>query len=239
MNNRVLVLGASGDIGMAVVKKLVRQGWCVYAHYHKNEQRITSAIEEFGKPDDIIPVQADLASSQSVDQMLKQLNDVHSIVHAGGKTFEGLFEETPDAVMKELWSTHVFQPARIIRELIPGMRRSKTGSIVFVSSIWGETGASYEVIYSAVKGAQQSFVKALGKELAPSNVRVNAVSPGAVDTSMTAHYSELDRLSIEEGIPMGRMALTDEIAGAVAFLLGNDASYITSHVLSVNGGWHA
>ncbi|KIL47781.1 elongation factor P 5-aminopentanone reductase [Jeotgalibacillus campisalis] len=241
MSKKALVLGASGGIGSAITERLIKEGWSVYAHYNKNKESIFSLKEKLGEEfsSDIIPIYADLHSQESTDSLINAIEEVNAIVHAGGATYEGLLEETPDDVMNELWSSHVFQPARIIRSFLPSMRSVRNGAIVFVSSIWGQTGASNEVMYSAVKGAQLSFVKALGKELAPSKIRVNAVAPGSVETSMTHHYDDIDRNAIVDNIPAGRMGNPEEIAGAVLFLLGEDSSYITSQVLSINGGWYA
>ncbi|MDG5470353.1 SDR family oxidoreductase [Jeotgalibacillus sp. ET6] len=238
MSKKVLVLGASGGIGSAVAKRLVEEGWLVYAHYNKNKDAVLS-LKKSMSSSSIIPVQADLCTTDSTNSLIDSIKTLDAIVHAGGGGYEGLLENTPDNVMDELWSSHVFQPARIIRSFLPSMRKGHSGSIVFISSIWGQTGASNEVIYSAVKGAQIAFVKALGKELALSQISVNAVAPGAVETSMTRHYDEFDRNAITDSIPAGRMAAPEEVAGAVSFLLGKDSSYITSQVLSVNGGWHA
>jgi len=238
VKNKVLVLGASGDIGFAIVRKLVLDGMIVVAHFNHNKARISLLVEELGEAN-VIPIQADLTSLESVNELISEIDSIHSFVHAAGNTYEGLFEETTDQIIEELWSMHVYQPIRIIRELLPSIRQNGNGSIVLITSIWGETGASNEVMYSAVKGAQISFVKALGKELAPTGIRVNAVAPGAIETSMTDHYDQVDRSAIESVIPTGRMGRVEEIAGATSFLLSSEAGYITSHILSVNGGWYA
>lgn len=133
---------------------------------------------------------------------------------------------------------HVSSPFLLTRNLLPAMVSRKAGAIVAISSIWGEAGASCEVLYSMTKGAQNSFVKALAKELAPSGIRVNAVSPGAVKTNMMAGFSKEEEEMIAEDIPMGRLAKPGEVADAVQFLLSEKASYITGQILSVNGGWH-
>ncbi|PPA72001.1 elongation factor P 5-aminopentanone reductase [Jeotgalibacillus proteolyticus] len=239
MNKRILVLGASGGIGRAIVKNLAEDGWTVYAQYFTNKEAVLSLMTESSYEGEVIPVWADLNFSGSTDKLLEQAGAVDAFVHAGGDTFEGMLEETPDQKMDELWAIHLYEPVRIIKAILPSMRRKRTGSIVFISSIFGETGGSYEVMYSAVKGAQISFVKALGKELAPSNIRVNAVAPGAVETPMLSGYDSADREAIEMNIPLGRVGKPEEIAKAAMFLLGDESSYITSHVLSVNGGWYA
>lgn len=107
-----------------------------------------------------------------------------------------------------------------------------------ITSIWGEIGASCEVLYSMVKGGQNSFVKALAKELAPSGIRVNGVSPGAVKTKMLDEFTEEELDDLKEEIPLGRLGRPEEIADAVSFAASERASYITGQILSVNGGWH-
>jgi 3-oxoacyl-[acyl-carrier protein] reductase len=143
-----------------------------------------------------------------------------------------------DEAVQDMVQLHVSSPFLLTRNLLPAMIRKKSGAIVAVSSIWGETGASCEVIYSMTKGAQNVFVKALAKELAPSGIRVNAVSPGAVKTRMMGSFSKEEEEMIADEIPMGRLAEAEEVADAVLFLLSAKASYITGQILSVNGGWH-
>ncbi|MDZ5711785.1 elongation factor P 5-aminopentanone reductase [Jeotgalibacillus haloalkalitolerans] len=239
MGKTALVLGSSGGIGFEVCKKLILSGHTVIAQYQSNSQKVQDLYEYTERRDQLIPLQMDLTNSQQVDQVTSSLIQPDIFIHAGGHHYEGLFEETPDEEMEKLWKVHLYQPGRMLRRLIPGMRRKQGASIVFVTSIWGETGASYEVMYSAVKGAQISFVKALGKELAPNGIRVNAVAPGAVSTAMTAHYDEDVKAGIEDEIPAGRFARPEEIADAVVFLTGEQSTYIHAQVLSVNGGWYS
>ena len=125
----------------------------------------------------------------------------------------------------------------LTKKLIPKLRQKERGSIVVVSSIWGQTGASYEVAYSAVKGAQIAFAKALSKELASSGIRVNAVAPGAIQTPMVEDFSQDEIEAITDDIPAGRLGKADEVADSVEFLLSDKSSYINGQVLAVNGGW--
>lgn len=239
MGKIALVLGSSGGIGLEICKKLLQTNHTVLAQYNSNENAINDLSQFARQEDQLIPLKLDLTDGPAVDQVTTNLLQPDIIIHAGGQHFEGLFEDTPDHVIESMWNVHLYQPARMIRRLIPGMRHKDGSSIVFVSSVWGETGAAYEVMYSAVKGAQISFVKALGKELAPNGIRVNAVAPGAVTTTMTAHYDDEVKRHLEEEIPAGRFARPDEIADAVMFLTGKQSTYINGHVLSVNGGWYS
>jgi 3-oxoacyl-[acyl-carrier protein] reductase len=143
-----------------------------------------------------------------------------------------------DAEIRQMVQLQITSPYMLSKELIPEMVRKKSGSIIVISSIWGEIGASCEVLYSMVKGGQNTFVKALAKELAPSGIRVNAIAPGAVATDMLQAFSEEDLADLKDEIPLGRIGKPEEIGEAVLFLSSNRASYITGQVLSVNGGWH-
>ncbi|TFI46874.1 SDR family oxidoreductase, partial [Diaphorobacter sp. DS2] len=122
--------------------------------------------------------------------------------------------------------------------LLPKLLTKGGGNIIVVSSIWGQTGAACEVAYSAAKGAQIAFVKALSKEVALSGVRVNAIAPGAVETAMLKDFTEEELNAVKSEIPMGRLALPADIANAISFLLSEKASYITGQVMAVNGGWY-
>jgi 3-oxoacyl-[acyl-carrier protein] reductase len=117
------------------------------------------------------------------------------------------------------------------------MVKKREGNIIVISSIWGIVGASCEVLYSMVKGGQNSFVKALAKELAPSNIRVNAIAPGAIKTRMLSNFTEEELKALEDEIPLGRLGNPNEVAQTVSFLASKNSSYITGQVISVNGGW--
>ena len=133
---------------------------------------------------------------------------------------------------------HVISPLMLTKELLPKMIRQQHGNIVLMTSIWGQTGAACEVIYSTVKGAQIAFVKSLSKELALNGIRVNGIAPGAVNTSMLANFTKDEMEDIKGDIPMGRLAEPADIAESVSFIISQRASYITGQILSVNGGWY-
>ncbi|KIL50536.1 hypothetical protein KP77_19110 [Jeotgalibacillus alimentarius] len=239
MPKTVLVLGSSGGIGFELSKKLLLSGHTVIGQYYRNAENMERLKDFAAEADQLIPLRLNLNNRKEVDEAITLSLQPDAVVHAGGLHYEGLFEDTPDEMIEMLWNVHLYQPARILKKVIPNMRHKKGASIVFVSSVWGETGASYEVMYSAIKGAQIAFVKALGKELAPNGIRVNAVTPGAVRTDMTVHYPQEVISEIEQEIPAGRFAEPEEIADAILFLMSDSASYIHSHILSVNGGWYS
>ena len=237
MKKTALITGASGGIGKAIAKKLAGEGYKLYLHYHKNEENILTLIKELQA--DCMMVKADLSIADGPGLLVKQLADpIDLLVLNSGKSFFGLMTDMKNEEIQQMVQLQITSPYMISKELIPSMVSRKSGNIVVISSIWGEIGASCEVLYSMVKGGQNTFVKALAKELAPSGIRVNAIAPGAVATDMLQSFSEEDLADLEDEIPLGRIGKPEEIADAVLFLSSNHASYITGQVLSVNGGWH-
>lgn len=241
MKKFALVCGASGAIGSAIASKLAADGWSLYLHYGRNEQIVKDLYHEFVAcypQQEFFIVQADLNDSQAAANIAKQIFTLHAIVFANGQAAYGLLEDHTPEQMQALWQVHVQTPAQICQLLASKLRQHETSYITFISSIWGEAGASGEVMYSAVKGAQNSFVKAYAKEVAYNGIRVNAVAPGIVDTVMNAHLNEEEQQMILDEIPLNRYAQPNEIASFVAFLQSGQADYITGQVHRINGGWH-
>ncbi|MBM7650071.1 3-oxoacyl-[acyl-carrier protein] reductase [Bacillus ectoiniformans] len=239
MSKYVLITGASGGIGQETARKFAEKGWNLYLQYYSGEERIQDLKNELEKKGaEVIAIQADLTSFNGPDVLMNSIFSVQAAVFAGGTAHYGLFQDTSAEEMDRLWELHVKGPMRIVQKLIAKFQMEDQAAIVFISSIWGQTGASCEVVYSAVKGAQIALTKALAKELAPSNIRVNAVAPGAVDTPMLSGFSEEELHELAGDIPMGRLAKPEEIANAVSYLCSKDSSYITGQIIGVNGGWH-
>ncbi|MFS0782231.1 elongation factor P 5-aminopentanone reductase [Bacillus sp. 1P06AnD] len=234
----VLITGASGAIGSATALKLAEEGYSLYLHYHTNRGAIDTLIGEIAKYNvEAIPVCADLGSEEGAAELSRQILSLHGIVLNSGKSHYGLITDVSMAELHQMTQLHVMSPFILVQKLMPKLMKADQASIVAVTSIWGDTGASCEVLYSMLKGAQNAFVKALSKEVAPMGIRVNAVSPGAVDTAMMASFTDEEKKELSEDIPLGRLAQADEIAESVLFLLSDRASYTTGHVLKVNGGW--
>jgi 3-oxoacyl-[acyl-carrier protein] reductase len=233
-----LITGASGDIGLSIAKQLAADGYGLFLHYHQNRHSLEQFVSNTSVKEAYL-IQADLSATNGVETLLSQLQQpVDVIVHNCGNSYYGLVTDMSDELVTKMVQLHVTSPFLLTKKLLPHMISQKSGNIVVISSIWGLTGASCEVLYSMVKGGQNTFVKALAKELAPSGIRVNAVAPGAINTKMLGQFNEEELTQLADEIPMGRMGTPDEVAKAVSFLISNHASYITGQILSVNGGWY-
>ncbi|MCP1124700.1 SDR family oxidoreductase [Bacillus sp. 3103sda1] len=236
MKKYALVTGGSGGIGSAVVKRLVKDGYTVYVHYNRSEKKVLELQLEL---EGIIPVQANLSEVDSAERLWSQIHHpIDTVVYAAGKSIFGLTTDITDKQLNEMVELQVKNVYKLISFVLPSMIRNRSGNIVIISSIWGQIGASCEVLYSMVKGAQNSYVKALAKEVALSGVRVNAVAPGAIETEMLRVFSDEEKQDIAEEIPLGRLGMAEEVANTVAFIVSPQASYITGQIIGVNGGWH-
>lgn len=240
MDKYALITGASGGIGMAIAKKLIEDGYHLFVHYHQNEQAIQELVQSNAQYKRmILPIQADLTKQKGVQDLINQMEKpIDLLVLNSGMSFYGLITDMNDDDIEQMINLHITSPFRLTQKLIPSMVSKREGNIIVISSIWGIVGASCEVLYSMVKGGQNSFVKALAKELAPSQIRVNAIAPGAINTQMLSDFTEEELNDLKDEIPIGRLGHPDEIAQAVSFLASTKASYITGQVLSVDGGWY-
>lgn len=232
------VTGASGEIGQAICIALAKAGWNLYLHYYQNRQAVEDIVPQLQAENiDVILIQADFDDFSSLKEIENQVFQVDAFIHAAGHSHYALFQDTTDLDMTKLWNVHMYMPMRLIQIFIPKLMKSQQGRIVFISSIWGEIGASMEVVYSTVKGAQIAFCKALSQEVGLSGITVNVVTPGVVKTKMMDQFSLEEKEILRQEIPLKRFAKPEEIAETVEFLTSKKASYITGEVLRLNGGW--
>lgn len=238
MSANALIIGASGDIGAAIAKKLAHNNFQLILHYNKNRESIKKISESLSNDQILLEIQADLREESNIKELLNQVSfPIDYIVFASGASHFGLFQDTSSQIMEEMLALHIKAPWKITQHFLPEMIRRKFGKIVLITSVWGNIGASYEVIYSTVKGAQNTFVKALAKEIGPSNIQINAVSPGFIDTKMNAHLLDKERNEIISDIPLNRAGTPKDVANMVRFLLSDEASYVQGQVFELNGGW--
>ncbi|NLI67604.1 MAG: SDR family oxidoreductase [Bacilli bacterium] len=235
MAENVLILGASGDIGSAIAKQLAGEGYSLLLHYNRNKEAMKRLVHEIDEERVLQIVQADLTLTSAVHKLCEEIvYPVDAIIYVSGMAHFGLFQDTTEREMDEMLHLHVKAPWLVTKYFLPDMIKKQRGKIIFITSIWGHVGASYEVIYSSVKGAQNSFVKALAKEVGPSGISVNAVSPGFIDTKMNEH---VEKETIISQIPLNRAGLASEVAYTVSFLMDDRANYIQGEIINITGGW--
>lgn len=238
MGKNVLLIGASGDIGTAIAESLANDGYQLLLHYNQNKQAIDNCRLKINEESILTEIQADLSQDLEVKRFLRQLVfPVDAVIFASGIAHHGLLQDTSEEIMDKMLALHLKAPWIITKHLLPAMVRNKQGKVIFVTSVWGEAGASNEVIYSSAKGAQNSFVKSLAKETARSGISVNGVSPGFIETKMNQHLRLDEKEDIANHIPINRTGTTEEVAHTVNFLMSEKSSYIQGEIINVTGGW--
>jgi len=239
----VLITGASRGIGRECALEFARQGASnIIIGYNKSEEQalaLESMLRDAGI--NALALKADVRSASEVKLMFRRaqaaFGQVHILVNNAGISGFSLFTDISEDMWDEMMDTNIKGMYLTCREALPDMISEKDGAIVNISSIWGQVGASCEVHYSASKAAVIGLTKALAKELGPSNVRVNCVAPGVIQTDMLAVVDPAIQEELKEETPLMKLGNPIDIAKSVCFLCSPDAGFITGQVLGVNGGF--
>lgn len=233
-----LVTGASGAIGAACARRLARQGWDLLLHYRRApDDTLTQDCVASGAT--VRWWQADLAQgdwTESLRNVLQEGNGVSGVVHAAGNTGEGLIARIGDDRIDETLAIHVRAAAIIVRECSRYLLRTRFGRIVLIGSTVGLSGNAGQSIYAAAKMGQVGLVRAWTRELARRGITSNVVAPGWIETDMTVDILNRNRDALEQEIPAARIGQPDDVAAAVAFLMTEEAGYISGQTVPVNGG---
>ena len=240
MEKIALVTGASRGIGRAVARQLAADGYAVGVNYRVRQDCADSLVSELTASGcRALALRADVADRAQVNDMVRRLEDVFGpvslLVNNAGVAGQALFQDITDDLWHRYFAVNVDGAFHAIQAVLPAMLHAHAGCIVNISSIWGLRGASCEVTYSATKGALIALTKALAKELGPSNIRVNAVAPGVIQTDMCSGIASEVLESLREETPIERLGTATDIAQAVAYLA--DAPFVTGQILGVNGGF--
>jgi 3-oxoacyl-[acyl-carrier protein] reductase len=239
----VLVTGGSRGIGRACVLAFARLGAKVALSYAGNE---AAAQETLAKANELkaqvkalrFDVGDSAACTQAVEQLVEEHGRLDVLVNNAGIAVDGLLMRVKDEDWEKTLTTNLKGAFALMRAAVRPMMRQRSGSIVNLTSVVGETGNAGQAAYSASKAGLIGMTKSVARELASRNIRVNCVSPGFIETDMTSSIPEAARGKLVDSIPMGRLGTADDVAQAVVFLASDKSAYITGEVLKVNGGMY-
>lgn len=242
MSKTVIITGAAKGIGKQIAIDFANLGYNVCINYNKSEKEAISLMNELalaGKS--VVIYKANISKKEEVENMIDfvilNFGHIDVLVNNSGICNYGLFSDISDDDTKEIINTNLLGTLNVTKSVLnKSMVKSKLGSIINISSIWGITGASCEVVYSMTKAGIIGFTKSLAKELGSSNIRVNAVAPGSIDTEMMSKFSKEEIEDIKNEIPLARIGTVKDVSNTVLFLASDKSSYITGQVISPNGG---
>lgn len=236
MEKVAIVTGASRGIGREIAKKLAAKGIKVIANYNNSEKEALKLKEENINIDIF---KADVSKREEghklVEFALNKYGKIDILINNAGIAEYKMFTDETDEDWNRVINNNLYSAFMMSQEVIPSMVHEKSGCIINISSIWGMVGASLEVIYSVSKAGMDGLTKALAKELGPSNIRVNSIAPGAINTDMNKNLSEEELNELKKETPLEKIGLPEDISKCVSWLV--DDNFTTGQVISINGGW--
>ena len=233
-----LVTGASRGIGAAIAESLATEGYHLYLTCIHSADQLAALAGRLASQYAVrcTPVTADMGNPEDVERLFAQIDTLDVLINNAGISYIGLLHEMSVAEWRGVMSTNLDALFYTCRHAIPLMLTKHCGKIINISSVWGNVGASMETAYSASKGGVNSFTKALAKELAPSNIQVNAIACGVIDTDMNRCFSEEELTALRNEIPADRIGHPEDVAQMVISLL-HAPDYLTGQVIALDGGW--
>ena len=240
MNKVVIVTGGSRGIGASIVRELANSGYKVILNYNNSEIEANKIKTELLNKGKIVEIyKADVRNRKEVkglvDFAIEKFGTIDILVNNAGISQIKLFTDITEEDWNNMIQTNLTSAFYTTQEVLKYMIQKKNGCIVNISSIYALTGASCEVHYSVAKAGLDGLTKSLAKEVGPSNIRVNSVAPGAIDTDMNNFLTAEEKNALNSEIPLERMGKPEEIASCVKWIVENE--YVTGQVISVNGGW--
>ena len=241
MKKTIIVTGASRGIGAAIVKMLAKEDYNIVINYNKSEEIAKKMQEEFTKQGKNVEIfKADVSKREEVKKLIEftinKFKKIDVLINNAGISQTRLFTDITDEDWNNMLNVNLNSVFYMTQEVLPYMIHEKEGCIINISSIWGITGAACETHYSVAKAGVDAMTKSLAKELGPSNIRVNSIAPGIIDTDMNKYLLDEELANIEEEIPLGKIGSPETIAKCVKWLIEDD--YTTGQIIGINGGWN-
>lgn len=240
MNQVIIITGASRGIGREIAIRLAQKGNKIIANFNHSETEAKKLKEELEKQGIEIDIyKADVSKREEakdlVEYAINKYKKIDVLINNAGISEYKLFTEVTDEDWNRIINTNLYSAFVMSQQVVPNMIHYKEGCIINISSVWGLVGSSLEVVYSVSKAGMDGLTKALAKELGPSNIRINSIAPGIIDTNMNQNLNQKVKEDIIEEIPLGKMGKTKDIAKCIEWLIEDD--YTTGQVISINGGW--
>lgn len=229
---KVLITGGSRGIGKECVREFKNNGYKVYFTYNNSEDEAFRLADET----DTVAIKCNIASIDEINEAVKKTDGIDILINNAGISQIKMVQDITPKDWDNMFNINIRGMFFMTQAVIPNMIHNKYGRIINISSMWGEVGASCEVHYSASKAAVIGFTKALAKELAPSEITVNCISPGTIDTDMNRHLTKEEIDELCEETPVGRIGKASEISRTALYLADKDSGFITGAVIPVNGG---
>lgn len=242
MKSTILITGASRGIGRAIATLFAKEGYQLVITCSKSETDLITLANELRNnySANVLTSVGDIGDYHYVHQLFQEISirfgGIDVLINNAGISYVGLLTDMSIAEWNQIINTNLTSVFSTCKHAIPYMLQKQAGKIINISSVWGNVGASCEVAYSATKGGMNTFTKALAKELAPSNIQVNAIACGCIDTKMNACFSAEEKSALADEIPAGRFAKPEEVA-ALVLDLASKHSYLTGQIITLDGGW--
>ena len=240
MNKVVIVTGASRGIGRNIATTLAKKGYIVIANYNKSENKAIELQQNLEKENINIDIfKADVSNRDEVKKLVQfvinKYKKIDCVINNAGIDQVKMFLDITDVDWNNMISNNLNSVFYMCQEVLPYMIHEKNGVIINISSIWGVTGASCESHYAVSKAGVDALTKSLAKEMGPSNIRINSIAPGFIDTEMNNNLNEEEKKEIKEEIPLQKIGKVEDVSRTVEWIIEDE--YITGQVISVNGGW--
>lgn len=236
MKKTVLVSGATGGIGKAIVKQMILDGFLVIGLFNKNHKEAKRLSDKYSVDMYSLDLNCDIAIQETVKTIIEKYKKIDVLINNAGISQQKLFTDLSAKEISNMLDINLKGAMLLTKEVAPFMVSEYSGKIINISSVWGVCGGSCEVHYSASKAGLIGFSKALSRELGLSNINVNCIAPGMIDTDMNANISDEDKESFVESTSLHKTGKPLDVAYLVAFLASDCANYITGQVIGIDGG---